>query len=609
MLHIVDDLNLKTIPQVFIKITDKYGFQRQAIRFKKSPGTEYIGMNYTELRELVECFSIGMLNLGIKAGDRVGIISENRYEWIVADFAVVCIGAIDVPLFPILTAKQIEFTFNDCEASAVIVSNNFQLSKINEIKDKVKSLRHVIVLNDDFSSDDVSVKSMKAIIARGKEIRQESDRKKIFVQHCNNVKEDDLLTLIYTSGTTGNSKGVMLSHKNIVSNITGSIQTVGFNEDDSVLSHLPLCHSYERTTGYYAIFAVGATINLAESIETVATNLTEVKPTIMTTVPRLLETVKKRIFAAILKEKTAKQKVFYWAIGIGKKWIRNKIDGKSDFLINFQYSIADKLVFSKIRERFGGRMRLIVSGGAALSEDVHEFFLSAGINLVQGYGLTEASPVVAVSSVNSNEIGVIGSPLINLEVKIADDGEILVRGDNVMKGYWNDTEATEAAIDAEGWLYTGDVGIWTEKGNIKITDRKKNIFVNSGGKNIAPQPIENLLQQSRYIDHVILIGDRREFCTALISPDYKQLEDLANEFEIEFSDVSELILNSKIINHVKKDIDYLQKDLAKFEKVRKFSFVSQPFTIENGELSLKMSIKRHIVEKKYADMIEMMYGE
>jgi long-chain acyl-CoA synthetase len=329
----------------------------------------------------------------------------------------------------------------------------------------------------------------------------------------------------------------------------------------------------------------------------------------MTTVPRLLEKVKKRVYANIEKEPASKQKIFHWAIKTGISYQRKKHEGKNPFFQKGAYNLADKLVFSKIREKLGGRMNILASGGAALAEDVAEFFLAIGLNIIQGYGLTESAPVVSATRLDDNELGTIGKPLFNVEVKLAEDGEILARGPNIMKGYWNDPAATRQAIDEEGWLYTGDIGIYTEKGNIKITDRKKHIFVSSGGKNIAPQPIENLLAQSKYIEHVMLIGDNREFCSALITPDFDQLKTLADEMNIKYDSVTELISNEIIIKHIKNDIDYYQKDLAKFERVRRFSLLSQPFTVENGELSPKMSIKRHIVEKKYAEFIEAMYGE
>lgn len=604
-----NDYSFKTIPEMFLNICKKFGSTKEAIKYKKNQSEQYIGLTYDELLEKVESFAIGLLNLGIRPKDRVGIISENRLEWIISDLAIVSIGACDVPIFPILTAKQVEYIFSDCQVSAIVVSNDFQLNKVMQFKDSLQSLRHVIVMNDEFKVDDVAVKSMRYVMERGGTIRNPEERRQIFLEHCNKVEEDDLLTLIYTSGTTGTPKGVMLTHKNVCSNVKNSVQSVGFSEKDTVLSFLPLCHSYERTTGYYSALSVGATIYLAESVESVAANLLEARPTLMTVVPRLLETVKKRIFSNIEKEPPAKRKIFNTAVKIGREYVRRKMENKNVIHLAIPYALADKLVFSKIRERFGGRIEKIVSGGAPLSEEVQEFFLAAGLNVLQGYGLTEASPVVSVARLGDNEIGTIGKPLVNVEVKIAEDGEILVRGDNVMKGYWNDPMATEAVIDKDGWLYTGDIGQWTEKGNLKITDRKKHIFVNSGGKNIAPQLIENILSQSKYIEHVVIIGDRREYCTALISPDFNRLAELADEFGIKYNSPEELILNEKIINHIKKDIDYLQRDLSKYEKVRKFRMLAQPFTVENGELSLKMSVKRHTIEQKYAELIEAMYGE
>lgn len=610
-------MNVSTIPEMFLKVCEKFTGSdsdaankpsaKPAFMYKKQG--VYQNMSYQELREKVECLAIGLLDLGIRSGDRIGIVSENRIKWIIADFAITAIGAVDVPIFPILTPAQEEYIFSDCAVSAIFVSNNFQLGKVLQFKDKLPSLRHIIVMNNEFDSQDVAVKSMENIMKRGEELKTPEQRRSIFEEACGKVKPDDLLTLIYTSGTTGNPKGVILTHKNVVSNVLGAIDAIPLCDQDIQLSFLPLCHSYERTAGYYTMFCAGVTIALCESVEAVATNLQLVKPTIMTTVPRLLDKVKKRIFANIEKESAAKKKIFYWAVNTGIKYVRMKEAGKSSLILKTQYNLADKLVFSKIRERLGGNMKLLASGGAALAEDVHEFFLTLGIFVIQGYGLTEASPIVSSNRVDNTEIGTIGIPFFNVEVKLADDGEILVRGPSVMKGYWNDETATKDAIDPDGWLYTGDVGIITKLGNIKITDRKKHIFVSSGGKNIAPQPIENLLTQSKYIEHCILIGDSREFCTALITPDFEQLKSIAAELDIKFESETELISNDKIIRHIKKDIDYYQKDLSKFERVRRFKLLSQPFTVENGELSPKMSIKRHVVEKKYAAFIDAMYGD
>ena len=591
-------MNFSTIPEMFIKICRKYGNSKAAYKFKRDG--KYVSLTHEALRENVENFAMGLMDLGIRAGDRVGIISENRIEWIVADYAITGLGAIDVPIFPTLTSKQEEYIFNDCQATALLVSNNFQLGKVMEFKDNIPSIRHIIVMNNEFDTRDPAVKSMTSVIKRGSEIKAKEEREMFFEDLCSKSKPDDVLTLIYTSGTTGNPKGVMLTNKNLVSNISSIKKVHLFDEHDTFLSFLPLCHAYERTTGYYACFGTGATSALAESLETVGANILEAHPTIMTTVPRLLEIVKRKIFLSMEKESAAKQKIFNWAVDIGKKYVQARRTGKIPITLKTQYKIADKLVFSKIRQKTGGRLDRFISGGAALSDEVCEFFMAAGFYVLEGYGLTESSPVVTVNLKESMEIGTIGKPLPDVEVKIAADGEILVRGDLVMKGYWNDEEATNEAIDEDGWLYTGDVGSFTEMGNVKITDRKKNIFVSSGGKNIAPQPIENVLSRSNYIEHVVLIGDKKEYITALITPDFEELKRLAKSFNFKYKTDTELITCEKCIVAIKKDIDALQKDFAKYERVRKFKLLSQPFTIENGELTPKMSIKRHVVERKYS---------
>ncbi len=600
-------MEYRNLPSAFYAVCEKFGSKKDVLRYKKAG--KYAGINYDELRDLVESFAVGLLSLGVKKGDRVGIASENRVKWIIADLGILSVGAIDVPVFPTLTAKQEEYIFNHCEASVIVVSNDLQLKKILEVRDNLPSLRHIIVMNNKFSSDDVSIYSMDDIIKRGEKLKSREERRKTVSDIVAKIDAESLATIIYTSGTTGDPKGVELTHKNILSNIEGIKEVIKMDENDTFLSFLPMCHSYERTTGYYTALFTGGTIALAESLETVATNLKEVKPTLMTTVPRLLEIVMKKVYANVEKEGGLKKKIFDWAVAIGKECWRKRIKGEPiPYSLIAKRKIADKLVYSKIKARFGGRTRFFISGGAALRDDVAEFFLSMNIIVLEGYGLTEAAPVVAVNRPDNIEIGSIGEPLNNVEVKIADDGELLVRGPNVMKGYWNDPDATRAAIDEDGWLYTGDIAEFTEKGNLKITDRKKDLIVSSGGKNIAPQPIERLLSKSPYIERCVIIGDKREFCSALISPDFEELKKLADNFEIKYEKPSDLITNDKIIKTIKDDIDRLQKDLAKYERVRKFSLVSEPFSVENGILTPKLSVRRHIVERKFADLIDSMYG-
>ncbi len=598
--------SFNSIPELFLeRVALSINLGKSAFRYKKD--NVWLELTHAELHQKVTCLALSLMELGIRKGDRIGLVSENRIEWIITSLAISIIGAVDVPLFPILTSKQIEDIFRDCETTAVIVSNNFQLSKVLEFKDRLSCLRQLIIMNEGYESKDVFVHSLNDLIERGCGLRNYNDRMRIISEQISKINPDDLITLIYTSGTTGSPKGVMLSHNNLLSNIEGAMAILPDLSEHRSLLYLPLCHSYERIAGFYTLFFSGAIISLSESIESVPSNVMEVKPTIITTVPKMLETMKKKVYISLEKEPKIKQKLFAWAVSIGDKKAKLTSANKSNPVINAQYKLAEKMVLSKIREKLGGNLNLFVSGGAPMPSEVGHFFQALGINVLQGYGLTEASPVVSLNSYENNEIGTIGLPLHNLTVRIAEDGEILVKGPNVMKGYWGDLEATNAAIDSDGWLYTGDIGEFTQKGNLKITDRKKNLFVSSGGKNIAPQPIENLMCLSRYIDNCLLIGDNREYITALITPNFEQLEQLAKSFELQYSNVNELISNSKIINYIKQDIDFYQKDLSKFERIRKFQLLSEPFTVNGGELSPKMSIKRHVVERKYSDLIETMY--
>ncbi|MCS6808304.1 MAG: long-chain fatty acid--CoA ligase [Bacteroidota bacterium] len=607
-----------TIPQMFVQVTDYYsarntspqrGDARKYVYMRKV-GKEYVGMTYDELRELTENFAAGLKMLGIQRGDRVGIVSENRIEWVIADFAIIGMGAIDVPIFPTMTSAQESYIFNHCEAKAVIVSNKFQLNKLVKVRSEIPSMQHIIVMNDDVETDEPNVLKFAEVVRFGAASMSADDRCTWFAQECAASQPDDLVTLIYTSGTTGNPKGVMLTNTNIVSNIEGSADAIDISEKDLLLSFLPLCHAYERTTGYYTLFACHATVAFAVSIDTVAENMKEVRPTYMTAVPRLFERIQGRILSAIEKDTPTKQRIFHWAIGIGRQYIRQKLAGKRPSpLLAAQYAVADRLVFAKIRERTGGRLRAFISGGAALPKDLAEFFFAAGITILEGYGLTEASPVLSVTRASAPAIGTVGKPLFNVQIKIAEDGEILAKGPNIMRGYLHDEAATKAVIDEEGWLHTGDIGMINEDGNLVITDRKKNIFVSSGGKNIAPQPIENTLTQSRFIDQVVLIGEKREYCTALIVPDFDYVKEYAASHGLSYTDTRSLLESDALLRAIQQDIDELQAHFAKYEKVRKFRLLDKAFTVEDGEITPKLNVRRHVIEKKYADIIEAMYAE
>ncbi|MEX2117860.1 MAG: long-chain fatty acid--CoA ligase, partial [Bacteroidota bacterium] len=513
----------------------------------------------------------------------------------------------NVPIYPTLTPKQIEFIYKDAGVRMAIVSNQFQLNKILRIRKDVKGFGKTVVMSDKGIAPTDGVLSFAKVYELGAEY--EKSHSGFFKQSLSQSKPDDLLTFIYTSGTTGNPKGVMLTHNNLVSNIKASADVIPFGESDVLLSFLPLCHSFERMAGYYTAMACGATVAYAESVETVRDNLLEVSPTIVTTVPRLFERIYNRMMKQIDSAPPVRQKIFHWAVEIGKKMAEAKRKGSIPAGLKIQHALASKLVYSKLKKRTGGRIRFFVSGGAALPKMLGEFFEAVGIQIIEGYGLTETSPVLTVNRLDDYKFGTVGKPIPGIEIKIAEDGEILARGPNIMKGYYNDPKATKAAIDKRGWFHTGDIGQFDEKGHLMITDRKKHLFVSSGGKNIAPQPIENLFLASKYIDQFVLIGDGRMFLTALIVPEFEVLKEYARQKSIEFQSDTDLAIHDSIREMYRKEIDQIQKDLPAFERVRRFELLKQPLTVENGEITPTMKVKRKVVEEKFAGVIEKMYED
>lgn len=608
--------DFSTIAGMFLGVTEQFA-QQDKDSFRRKVDGKYVGISYRELYEQVEAFALSLRALGLSHGDRVGVMSENRLEWVVADFACACSGFVDVPVFPILTPKQVEYIFNNAEVKVVICSNALQLGKILKVADAIPTLAHIIVMQEDALDKNPGAREKGVMLFR----RMVEEGRKLAASVPGQLEKlaakitpEDLLTLIYTSGTTGNPKGVMLTHGNFASNVTGAARSFEIFPTDVVLSYLPLCHAYERTAGYYTCFACGATIAFADSIETVAENLLEVKPSIMTSVPRLFERIKNRVEKSVANEPEKKQKIFRWAVNVGIKRFRaEQRKGSAGPIIGIKYAIADMLVLSKVRGRTGGNIRMFVSGGAALPNDIAEFFFGIGLRIVEGYGLTESSPVISANPLERPKLGTVGKPLFNAEVKIAEDGEILTRGPHVMRGYFHDPIATAEAIDDQGWLHTGDIGTIDKDGYLKITDRKKHLFISSGGKNIAPGPIESLLAESRYVDQIMLIGDKRPFVTALIVPDMDTLKEVVEMQGIPVPDlrdakIREAFLDSEaVILALESDIKRLQRDLAAFERVRRFELLAEPFTAENDMLTPTLKVKRKVVMERYADMIEKMY--
>jgi long-chain acyl-CoA synthetase len=589
---------------MFQRVTGKFAAStRPALMYKT--GGKYEGISYTDLKSRVESFAFGLASLGVRRGDRVAIIAENRPEWVISDQAIVALGAIDVPIYPTMSAKQNEYIFNDAGIRIAIVSNQFQLNKVMRAWDNVPSLETIIMMNAKENIGEPATINFSEVMRRGEIHRKRHPD--LLDEAMRMVKPDDLLTLIYTSGTTGNPKGVMLTHHNLVSNVVSSAEVIAFGPDDILLSFLPLSHTFERMAGYYTGFSCGATIAYAESVETVAANMMEVRPTIVTTVPRLFERIYSRVIKQVDAGPVAKQKIFHWAIAVGKRFALASRRGSVPFSLRAQRSLADKLVFSTLREKTGGRMRFFVSGGAALSRDLGEFFEAAGLTVIEGYGLTESSPVIAANRLDNYRFGSVGQAIPGVEIRTEEDGEILARGPNIMRGYWRQPEATAQAIDEEGWLHTGDIGMIDAEGFLHITDRKKHLFVSSGGKNIAPQPIENLFLSSKYIEQLVLIGDHRMYITALIVPDFEALQEVADARSLSYASHSELIRLEEINQLMEKDINEIQKDLANYERVRRFTLLDRQFTVEDGELTPTQKVRRSVVEQRYADVIESMY--
>ena len=595
----------KTIPAIYKHLTEQFGKGKERPFLQHKVDNNYVGITYSEFQKQTEELAFGLAQLGVKRGEKVSIIAENRPEWVYADMAVLGLGGVDVPLYPISTSDTIEFILNNSESIGIVVSNNFHLNKVLKVRDKCKTLKFIIVMNDMDVSQYDKVYTFSQVMELGKGLK--NDNPSLFKDSLNIAAPDDTATIIYTSGTTGEPKGVVLTHWNIMSNVQSAHKSFPIDENDIFLSFLPLCHIFERMAGYYTAVSCGAMICYAESIEKIAQNMTEVKPTVMTAVPRLFERMHSKIIKNVESQPEKKQKIFQWALEVGKLYFEAGKDGRSIPIgLTIKHKLADKLVFKKLRERTGGRLRFFISGGAALSRDLGEFFVSAGIKIIEGYGLTESSPVLSCNRLDDFKFGTVGKPFPGVEIKIASDGEILAHGPNIMQGYYKNKKETEATIK-DGWLHTGDIGVFDAEGFLIITDRKKHLFKTTGGKYIAPTPIENLFLASKYIDQFVLIGDRRMFLSALIVPDFDAVKEYADAHRIQYNSVQDLLESKQIYEMLEKELGQFQKRLANYERVRKFKILDQPFSIETGEMTPSLKLKRKVIEERYGDLIEDMY--
>lgn len=574
------------------------------MKYKK--GDRWVEVSLAEFRDTVRWFSNGLRTLGVKAGDRVAILSENRPEWAMGDFGILCSAGITVPIYPTLLGWQIEYILNDSGSVACIASTEEQLHKLVDIRSHCPHL-HTIIVCDSVSNVPPGVMTFQQVVEEGRKSEKEQGRAR-FDEVRASRKADDLATIVYTSGTTGNPKGAMLTHGNITSNVVSVCQVLPLQRGYVAMSILPLSHILERTADY-AYYYKGAVIAYAESVVKVGENLQEVKPDVFAAVPRLFEKMRAKILDTVAAGSGTKQKIFAWALKVAEERLPYRVDNKEmPTGLKLRSAIADKLVFKKILGRLGGRVKFVLSGGAPLSSELAAFFIGAGLEILEGYGLTETSPVICVNTPEKRRIGSVGPIIPGVEVKIAEDGEILSRGPHIMQGYWNNPEATSQAIDSEGWFHTGDIGVM-EDGFLRITDRKKDIIINAYGKNIAPQPLEALLKSSPYIGTPVLIGDRRKFLVALIVPNFEKLQRDAAAIGVHAASPEALVADARVKSIYQGEIDRFNQSLDRQEKIRRFTLLPRDFSIDEDEITPSLKVKRKNIDKKYKDVIDSMYAD
>jgi long-chain acyl-CoA synthetase len=563
---------IETLPEMLLHTIEAY--PKDDLMLYKQEGT-YVPLSTAEFGKRVRLFSLGLHRLGVEAGDKVVILSENRPEWVMVDFAALCLGGITVPIYTTLSAEQIRHIIENSDAGVVVCSDRELWHKVDAVREKLPEAKHFILFEPDPPGD---VLSMQEVWDLGEKEEQE------------------------------NPGGVMLTHKNLISNAEAVLSVIDISQADTVLSFLPLSHIFERWATCCYLY-VGVTIGYAESIDTLSDNMLEIRPTAMVTVPRLLEKIYARVMDNVLSGSGLKRAIFYWALGVGRIYARKKVRKETvPGFLAFKRKIANSLVFAKIYARTGGRLRFFVSAGAPLAKELGEAFYALGLLAIEGYGLTETSPVITCNRPEDLKFGSVGKPIPGVEVKIAEDGEILARGPNIMKGYYKMEEATREAFEGD-WFRTGDVGHVDEEGFLVITDRKKDILVTSGGKNVAPQPIENLLKSTSYIMNAVVLGDGRRFVSALIVPDFDKLESYARKKGIAFQDRKELVRNEAILALIQQEVDKSQVNLSRFEKIKKIALLDREFDQESGEITPSLKVKRDIIEQKYRQLIDSLYEE
>jgi len=558
---------------------------------------EWIKYSTDDYLNLGNKLSRALLELGVQPGDRIGLVSNNRPEWNIVDLAVLQIGAINVPIYPTISSSEYEFIFNDAEIKFCFVSDTDIHKKVNAVFEKVSTLQEI------FSFDSIDGVRKWTDILDVANIQYQEKVEQLKSQ----VKGGDLATLIYTSGTTGLPKGVMLSHNNLVSNVLASQHRLPLDARERALSFLPLCHVYERILSYLYVY-VGVSIYYAESIDTISDNLKEIKPDGFSAVPRLLEKIYDKIVMKGAELTGIKKGLFFWALDVAKEWEPYQANGA---WYEFKLKIANKLIFSKWREALGGNVKVVASGSAALQPRLARIFNAAGVPVMEGYGLTETSPVITVNMMADRhfKIGTVGKPIDKVQVKIAEDGEVLCKGPNVMMGYYNNEEKTKEVLSDDGWFHTGDIGEIDSEGFLKITDRKKEIFKTSGGKYVAPQLMENTFKASMFIEQIMVIGENRKHPSALIVPSFDHIKDYYHHKHIEYPGDENVLNHDVFIKKITKVIGHYNEGFGKWEQIKKWEFLSEPFSIDGGELTPTLKLKRKAILSKYEEQVNKIYSD
>jgi long-chain acyl-CoA synthetase len=597
----IPDAPPKTLPEIFLRSRDEFNMP-DALSYKRDG--EWKKISSAELVQRSENIALGLYSLGLRKGDRAAILAANSPEWTLADAGCQFAGILDVPIYTTLSADSVKYIICDSEARVFFLQDHKTYQRLESVIRECPSIEKIVVFSGE---EEDGLMSFAGLEAAGAALHTEDPG--LIYELSSAVKPDDLATLIYTSGTTGEPKGVMLTHANLISNVVDASEKYSFSGRDTSLSVLPLSHVFERT-GMYVYIMAGMRVFYAESIDKVPENLKEVRPTIFIGVPRIFEKVFERARTKAALAGRVSEMVFDWAIEVAKEYAALLEKGETvPMALTAKHSIADKVVFSKLREFFGGRLRYCITGGAALPDEIYLIFTGAGISIMQGYGLTETSPVVSSNNPQAVRVGTVGRPIRNVKVRIAADGEIEVSGPGVMRGYYRKDEATQEAITADGWFKTGDIGEIDDDGFLKITDRKKELFKTSGGKYIAPSPIEQILRSSRFVNQAVLVGNERRFPAALIVPNFEMLESYARLKELDIHTPAEFCRHPRILDLFARQIDAATVNLGKFEKVKKFALLEGELTVENGELTPTLKVKRRIVDEKYRDIIDAMYQE